>query len=73
MRRDLGRYCFIGAGAVVIRDVPDYALWLAIRRGKLAGCAPAGNASMKRCVALMCGKAYQRGTMGWKNARTMDR
>jgi UDP-2-acetamido-3-amino-2,3-dideoxy-glucuronate N-acetyltransferase len=24
----LGRYCFIGAGAVVVRDVPDYALML---------------------------------------------
>ncbi|MFP4289742.1 MAG: acyltransferase, partial [Bacteroidales bacterium] len=23
---ELGRYCFIGAGAVVIKDVPDYAL-----------------------------------------------
>lgn len=24
----LGRYCFVGAGAVVIKDVPDYALML---------------------------------------------
>ena len=23
---ELGRYCFIGAGAVVVRNVPDYAL-----------------------------------------------
>ena len=25
---ELGRYCFIGAGAVVVKDVPDYALML---------------------------------------------
>lgn len=26
----LGRYCFVGAGAVVTRDVPDYALMLGV-------------------------------------------
>ncbi len=25
---ELGRYCFIGAGAVVVKDVPDYALMM---------------------------------------------
>ena len=28
--RTLGRYCFIGAGAVVTKDVPDYALVVGI-------------------------------------------
>jgi UDP-2-acetamido-3-amino-2,3-dideoxy-glucuronate N-acetyltransferase len=32
----LGRYCFIGAGAVVTKDVPDYGLVLG-NPGKLAG------------------------------------
>ena len=32
----LGRYCFIGAGAVVTKDVPDYALVLG-NPGKLSG------------------------------------
>jgi len=27
---ELGRYCFVGAGAVVTRDVPDYALVLGV-------------------------------------------
>lgn len=27
---ELGRYCFIGAGAVVVADVPDYALMLGV-------------------------------------------
>lgn len=25
---ELGRYCFVGAGAVVVKDAPDYALLL---------------------------------------------
>ena len=32
----LGRYCFIGAGAVVTKDVPDYGLVLG-NPGKLSG------------------------------------
>ena len=32
----LGRYCFIGAGAVVTKDIPDYALVLG-NPGKLSG------------------------------------
>ena len=32
----LGRYCFVGAGAVVTKDVPDYALVLG-NPGKLSG------------------------------------
>ena len=32
----LGRYCFIGAGAVVIKDIPDYGLVLG-NPGKLSG------------------------------------
>jgi len=26
----LGRYCFVGAGAVVTRDVPDYAMMIGV-------------------------------------------
>ena len=37
----IGRYAFVGAGTVVTRDVPDYALWSAIRAGLPDGCAPA--------------------------------
>jgi UDP-2-acetamido-3-amino-2,3-dideoxy-glucuronate N-acetyltransferase len=33
---ELGRYCFIGAGAVVVRNVPDYALVLG-NPGRIAG------------------------------------
>src|SRR5205814_3746709 len=61
----IGRYAFIGAGAVVIGDVPDYALvvgnpsrligWMCECGVKLAaGTAPPAEA---RCVA--CGATYR--------------
>jgi UDP-2-acetamido-3-amino-2,3-dideoxy-glucuronate N-acetyltransferase len=45
----LGRYCFIGAGAVMTRDVPDYALVFGnpakqgIRPNRWGGCVNAGK------------------------------
>jgi UDP-2-acetamido-3-amino-2,3-dideoxy-glucuronate N-acetyltransferase len=32
---DLGRYCFIAAGAVVTKDVPDYALMMGVPSGQI--------------------------------------
>jgi len=66
----IGRYAFIGAGAVVIGDVPDYALvvgnpsrlagWMCQCGVKLAaGKTPPAEA---RCAA--CGASYRRGADG---------
>lgn len=37
----IGRYAFVGAGAVVTKDVPDHALGWATPSKSRAGCAPA--------------------------------
>ena len=41
----LGRYCFVGAGAVVTRDVPDYAMVF-------------GNPARVRGWVCYCGKSW---------------
>jgi UDP-2-acetamido-3-amino-2,3-dideoxy-glucuronate N-acetyltransferase len=63
--RVIGRYAFIGAGAVVTRDVPDYALIVG-NPGRLAGwiceCGvklAAGPLAPEDIVCAACGLRYQ--------------
>jgi UDP-2-acetamido-3-amino-2,3-dideoxy-glucuronate N-acetyltransferase len=59
---ELGRYCFIGAGAVVTRDVPEYALMVGVpaeRIGWMCSCGVRLPNDSEQVTCASCGLIYQ--------------
>ncbi|MBI5816652.1 MAG: Gfo/Idh/MocA family oxidoreductase [Nitrospinae bacterium] len=57
----LGSFCFIGAGAVVIRDVPDHALMVgnpAVQKGWMCHCGVKLAFRKEKAVCGACGTRY---------------
>ena len=60
----LGRYSFVGAGAVVTKDVLDYALVVGNPARQIGWMCACGERLDETLCCAVCGKAYQHGTHG---------
>jgi len=59
----LGKYCFVGAGAVVTKDIPDYALVYgtpARIQGWVCQCGEQLDFNQDRAICQKCGDAYRK-------------
>lgn len=62
----LGRYSFIGAGAVIIKDVPDHALIVGNPGKQIGWVCECGERLADELSCLACGKSYQECETGIK-------
>ena len=56
---NLGKYCFIAAGAVVTEEVPDYALMAGIPAKRIGWMSKAGGRLREDLICPIDGTAYQ--------------
>jgi UDP-2-acetamido-3-amino-2,3-dideoxy-glucuronate N-acetyltransferase len=62
----LGRYCFIGAGAVVTKNVPDHALVVGNPGKQIGWMCECGERLTDDLDCLTCGKNYEKSDTGLK-------
>jgi UDP-2-acetamido-3-amino-2,3-dideoxy-glucuronate N-acetyltransferase len=60
----LGRYSFVGAGAVVTRNIPDHALVLGNPAKQIGWMCACGERLSDDLECMVCGKVYQKGSEG---------
>jgi UDP-2-acetamido-3-amino-2,3-dideoxy-glucuronate N-acetyltransferase len=68
----LGRYSFVGAGAVVTRNVPDHSLVLGNPAKQIGWMCSCGERLSDDLECLACGNAYIRGSEGLLSKRASD-
>lgn len=56
----LGRWCFVAAGAVVTKDVPDYALMAGVPARRIGWVCECGITLSDRLVCDECGRLYEK-------------
>ena len=64
----IGAYAFIGAGAVVTKDVPDHALCVGNPGQRIGWACRCGEILPKRLACKACGKKYVKGKAGLTEA-----
>ena len=60
----LGKYCFVGAGAVVNRNVPDHALYVGNPARQIGWVCRCGERLSDQYECLACGIRYKAGDFG---------
>ncbi len=60
----IGRYAFIGAGAVVTKDIPDHALMIGNPAAQIGWACTCGERLTHNLTCLSCGNKYQKADNG---------
>jgi UDP-2-acetamido-3-amino-2,3-dideoxy-glucuronate N-acetyltransferase len=68
----LGRYCFVGAGAVVTKNVPDYALVVGNPGKQIGWMCECGERLTDDLDCLNCGKKYRKTDSGLEEIKSKE-